>query len=267
MRALYINLDRAPGRRESMEAQAARLGLGLERIAATDGRTIPEAERLRMVAPEADPPLSSSEIGCYLSHMAAWRRIVAAGAPWGLVFEDDVCLADDIAVFAGDTGWIPADAEVVRLSSSLKPVTLAAAPAARVGGRDLLRLRSPALDLSGYLISATRAAAMLATPRHFVRPVDRFLIDPAGGVVVYQLYPSAVVQAKWADFAFLAAADAESQIQSEKVPRRRRGAGERARGELRNLWRKVIFPATLPLTQPFRPAARRVRVTPVPFRA
>jgi glycosyl transferase family 25 len=267
MRAVYINLDRAPGRRRSMEAQSDRFGLRLERIAAVDGREIDEAERQRLSPATAEAPLSRSELGCYRSHMLAWRAIVDAGEPWGLVFEDDVFLADDIAAFAADADWIPADAAVVRLSSNRLPVTLSVAPVGRHSGRELVRLRSATVDLGGYVIAAAHARMLLDRTRHYERPVDRLLLDPADGSVIYQLYPGAVVQAKWADFAFLPQADAASQIQNEKPPRRRRPLGAKLRGELRNLYARVIFPATLPLTQRFRPASRRLRVAPVPFRA
>jgi glycosyl transferase family 25 len=264
VRALYINLDRQPGRRASIEAQGARLGLALERIPAVDGRAIPEAERARLVPPDADPPLSASEVACTMSHMEAWRSIAASADPWGLVLEDDVFLAADLAAWAGDPGWIPPDAEVVRLASSHRPVRLDASPTLERGGRALVRLRSPALDLGGYLISARHAAAALAHPRPFARPVDRMLIVP-DRAVIYQLCPAAVVQAKYADFAFLAEDDAATQIQNERI-RRRRGAGEKLRGELRNLYAKAIAPAVLLLAQPFRPADRRLRIATVPFR-
>lgn len=37
----------------------------------------------------AHPDLTPGAVGCYLSHMQAWRCIADAGVPYGFVFEDD----------------------------------------------------------------------------------------------------------------------------------------------------------------------------------
>ena len=94
-----INLDRATARRAKMEAQFEAMGLTVTRVPAIDGKA--EAARL---APMADmpgfaklmgrPPLSA-ELGCYLSHLEVWQRLVDSGAEVGLVLEDDVVFHDD----------------------------------------------------------------------------------------------------------------------------------------------------------------------------
>jgi glycosyl transferase family 25 len=267
VRAFYINLARSPGRRENMEAQSARLGLGLERIDAVDGRAIPEEEHERLCpAPAEGVRLARSELACYRSHLLAWEAVVASGAPLGAVFEDDVFLADDTAAVLGDAGWIPADADVVRLSSNSQRLWLSPGPEGP-GGRRLMRLRAPTVDIGGYVIAARHAERLLASPERFVRPVDRLLLDPGGGAVIYQLSPSLAVQAKWAEFGFLTEAEARSQIQTEKPPRVRKPFGwAKVARELGAFRRKVLAPLVLPVTQAFRPASERLTVAAVPFR-
>jgi len=75
-----INLKRRPDRRESAQREFTREGLDVEFIDATDGG--PSGLRI-----------TPSEYGCADSHIRIWRDIVAKGHPWGLVFEDDVVLA------------------------------------------------------------------------------------------------------------------------------------------------------------------------------
>jgi glycosyl transferase family 25 len=267
VRAFYINLARSPGRRDNMEAQSARLGLGLERIDAVDGRLIPEGEHDRLCpVPAEGVRLARSELACYRSHLLAWGAVVASGEAWGAVFEDDVFLADDTGAALSDAGWIPGDADLVRLSSNSQKLTLSPGSEGP-GGRKLMRLRSPTVDIGGYVIAARHARRLLASPGRFERPVDRLLLDPRDGAVIYQMSPSLAVQAKWAEFGFLSEAEAKSQIQTERPPRRRKPFGwAKVARELGAFRRKVLFPIFLPVTQALRPASERLTVAAVPFR-
>lgn len=92
-----ISLTRAKKRRAVIVSQARRLGLKkLELVDAVDASTLSydqlaadglydHAESLRWHA----KGLTINEIACSLSHVACYRRIAAADAPWALVIEDD----------------------------------------------------------------------------------------------------------------------------------------------------------------------------------
>jgi len=92
-----INLDGSGDRLASATAQLSAADFPAERIEAFDGRG-----RAVETLPGYDPrgalrhmgrPLRGGEVGCYLSHVAAARRVVESGAPMALVFEDDLALA------------------------------------------------------------------------------------------------------------------------------------------------------------------------------
>lgn len=85
-----ISLASAPLRRERICRHLDGLGLEYELIEAVDGRLLSEQE-LRRLAGGADrfPP---GVVGCYASHLAAYRRILETGAEAGLILEDDVRL-------------------------------------------------------------------------------------------------------------------------------------------------------------------------------
>lgn len=91
-----INLDGSRDRLVSAVGQLAAAGLSAERIPAFDGRNQPVN-----ALPGYDPaaalrymgrPLRGGEVGCYLSHLAAARRVVDSGAPIGVVLEDDLAI-------------------------------------------------------------------------------------------------------------------------------------------------------------------------------
>ena len=84
-----------------MQAQFDRLSLSAEFVSAIDGRSLSEAEvaevyskwRTRFCSGKG---LSRGEIGCALSHIEFFRRVIANNVP-GFVFEDDVELSREVA--------------------------------------------------------------------------------------------------------------------------------------------------------------------------
>lgn len=271
MKRLVINLARSPERWRFMAAQSDRHGLGLTRLEAVDGTAIAETEVRRLCAPDAfGRRLTRFELACYFSHMAAWRAVADSAAAFGAVFEDDVFLAEDIAMFLGSPDWVPADADVVKLTANDVKVHLSARARPTLSGRVLHHLRSRTVDAGGYVVSARYARRLLAAGGHFAEPVDRVLLDPSRGATLYQLVPGVCVQGKWADFDFLPHAERGSLVQLDK-PRKTRTLAtaigpRKIRSEARNLWRKTLFPALLPVLQTFTPEAERIVVAAVAFR-
>lgn len=100
MRVFVINLARSVERRRKMQSQFERLSLPFEFINAVDGRGLSNSEiaavyskwRARLCHGRG---LSRGEIGCTLSHIKFWRRVVAENSS-GFVFEDDVQLGPDV---------------------------------------------------------------------------------------------------------------------------------------------------------------------------
>jgi len=91
-----INLKRDVARRDFMVEQLERLGLPYELIEAVDGSTLSE-EEMSIVSPELSEQriyrqLTHGEIGCALSHIRLWERMVREDIPEVLIFEDDVLI-------------------------------------------------------------------------------------------------------------------------------------------------------------------------------
>jgi glycosyl transferase family 25 len=140
-----------------MEAQLAARGLAFERLGhdfrGLDRREIRRwyAERLPTVRPPAYT-LSGAELGCWASHLSAWARIHASGAPAGTVLEDDVLLAADFARSAGILEHDLGGFDLVYLGTSSR--NLSHRRAVMVGG---LRVHAPVglvVNTWGYVVSA-----------------------------------------------------------------------------------------------------------------
>jgi len=101
MKALLINLDKRPDRREFMEKQLQRLGLEWERIPGVDGMALSE-EEIGTLYDEASAmkehgvPLTRGHIGCSLAHARAYEYVVDNNLPAALILEDDVVLPDTV---------------------------------------------------------------------------------------------------------------------------------------------------------------------------
>jgi GR25 family glycosyltransferase involved in LPS biosynthesis len=81
---ILISLDTAHERREGMTAQFAAHGLSCERLG-FDGRGISTSAAAQAVADLQPgltfaPRLSGAEVGCWISHLLPWRRLLASRA-------------------------------------------------------------------------------------------------------------------------------------------------------------------------------------------
>lgn len=87
MKTYIINLKNSIDRRNHIEKQLRQNNIPYEIVEAVDGRLIPEKElnRIREENPEQLP----TEVGCMLSHLKVYRRIVDSGEPYALILEDD----------------------------------------------------------------------------------------------------------------------------------------------------------------------------------
>lgn len=97
VRCFLINLDRSPDRLATMDARLRALALPYERVPGVDGLKLPDAEfAWQTRVNRFYKPLSRGEVGCHLSHLEALKRLVASGAPYALILEDDAELPDGL---------------------------------------------------------------------------------------------------------------------------------------------------------------------------
>lgn len=91
-----INLDRSKDRLEIINAELKKLTIPYTRIPAVDGNNLKDTAPAHFEVGEATPifkrELTIREIGCSMSHLKVYEKIVEAGHTYTLILEDDVCL-------------------------------------------------------------------------------------------------------------------------------------------------------------------------------
>jgi glycosyl transferase family 25 len=186
-----INLARRPDRLAFMTAQAEKFGLTLTRLEAVDAKTAEPALIDRWFLPGG--PLGKIPRGdqcCSLSHRMAWQALVASGAPYAAVLEDDVALKAGADFALGTQGWIPDGIDLIKLEHYGPPGQSVLLSDFREVGRGfrLARLRSRHTGAAAYILSRRAAELLLAIPR-FDLPVDHLLFNPNNSSIFRRLEP------------------------------------------------------------------------------
>lgn len=163
---LYINRDRDEARRVALEQNLASAKLDAIRIKAVEGRDLPK-EIAHLFPPSA---LKHGEVGCYGSHLMAWRHIVENDLPYALVLEDDAAVGPDFGSILDEVLAVaPAGWDFIHMALARQR---ACRPLVRLsGGRTLVRFSRVPASTRGYLISNAGA-------RKLLKPVSRmFPVD------------------------------------------------------------------------------------------
>lgn len=162
MQAYVINLARSTDRRKHIITQLRRTGIPYEIINAVDGREL-DANDNKLIDPvvlsaESTEPARGQpdynenaaywqrprlenmcRVGCALSHLSVYRRVLVKGLDHALVLEDDTQLPRDLARLAEAVGEQMTGAEVVLLHfTSAGPCRVTAKAAVKLPSSRLL---------------------------------------------------------------------------------------------------------------------------------
>lgn len=97
MKAFIINLDSSTERRVTIAAQCQKAGINYEFIRAVNGKQLSDEEIAQHTQP-LNYAFKAGEIGCALSHLSIYRKIVDENIPQALILEDDALLTDHLPV-------------------------------------------------------------------------------------------------------------------------------------------------------------------------
>ncbi|MBN9218244.1 MAG: glycosyltransferase family 25 protein [Mesorhizobium sp.] len=241
MKCLVINLDRSPDRLVHMTAEFNRIGTAFERVVAVDGYSHPELEQQPQHPMYGARQLSSSEIACLHSHRACWSIISRGDAPHGAVFEDDVVFSANAGHLLSGSGWIPADADIVKLETYFRKTTIHRTGIPAGHGFSTFRLFKFHPGTGGYIISRQAARDLLDATEKMNFTADDLVFNPAfsnlSSRTIYQLAPALCAQGQFVDSM---AAGLPSLLDQERetkwassglATKRRRPVGERLRTE------------------------------------
>ncbi|PNS10315.1 hypothetical protein COO59_17820 [Mixta theicola] len=93
MKVFVINLDGNYERREKTEKQCDINNIKYEVISAVDGKALPTGLMPLVVHDYPRCALTRGEIGCALSHLSIYARMIAENIPNALVLEDDALIS------------------------------------------------------------------------------------------------------------------------------------------------------------------------------
>lgn len=168
-----INLDRSEQRRTQMERRLADIGLAFTRLPAMDGKAR-WAELLPSVDVDAfqrnvGRDLMQGEIGCYHSHLQAWRSLIDSDCHTLLVLEDDVVFGDDFLqalqqALAHRDYWDMLNFNKIRAKQPVRQ--------AQLGSYSLNAYMGPLTGMGAYLISRDAALRLLPSMLPIILPID-----------------------------------------------------------------------------------------------
>jgi glycosyl transferase, family 25 len=177
-KAFILHLERAVSREPAVRSLVASLPIESEVLSAVDGagltpQEIDRAAARRRFQPRYPFALTRTEVGAFLSHRAAWRRIVDDALDFAVIFEDDAEI--DPASFAGLIAFVAAERpawDYVLMPA--KPIRNGAVVASR-GAFSLIRPDAPPLRAIAQIVSLAAAKRLLERTLPFDRPVDTLL--------------------------------------------------------------------------------------------
>ncbi len=117
-----INLDKNKARLENSARQLDAENIAFTRIDAVNGWAMDEKQienvyDARAARQRYKYQLIKPEIGCYLSHMEAWRIIAESGENGGFVFEDDFEIVSPLSPILEQLSDADQDWDIVKLFS------------------------------------------------------------------------------------------------------------------------------------------------------
>lgn len=189
-----INMECSIERLNDVKHQLDALNLSFSRINATVGAELSDKEIALAYDQNRNKShhhrdLTKGEIGCYMSHRAAWQAIIEQDSEFALVLEDDISVNDNIIncfkLITKSVGW-----DILKLSDTenVKP-----ANHKRLNSEfELVSYNKVPNRTMAYLITRQAAQKMLSQTRFF-RPIDVDVQCYADfGVTVCGLRPNCV---------------------------------------------------------------------------
>jgi glycosyl transferase, family 25 len=177
-KAFILHLERASSRAATVQALRASMAIESEVLAAVDGahltqQEVDQAYARRRFRPTYPFPLTRTEVGVFLSHRLAWRRIVDDALDFAFIFEDDAEI--EPVAFAALVEFVtlerPAWDYVLLPAQPIRNGT----PVASRGGLTLLRPNAPPLRAIAQIVSLAAVRRLLDRTLPFDRPVDTML--------------------------------------------------------------------------------------------
>lgn len=201
MRAFVISLARATERRSHMASQMACLGIPFEFFDGVDGHLLDDQEIGRVyddarARTTSWGPLNRGEIGCALSHIGVWRKLIEEDIPYALVLEDDAVLDPAVVDVLEALPPLLGAADVVALvKTNDNTFFFHQAPLPR--RRRLVYVNQPFYTAAGYVVTCGAAQRLVRHALPLTVPIDFWYHDTGfrGVVPIRAVHPPVAAQA------------------------------------------------------------------------
>lgn len=189
IKSYVINLDCDIERLNFFKQNFARLNLQFERIPAVDGRKYSEEDYQQFMRerPRKDKTWRRGQMGCFLSHYAAWEKIARGDERFGVVFEDDIHISDDLKLVLDNDQWIPDNIDVIRLDAPTCRVKLSRSPVLVYRERKAYEVSSTTWCCGGYILGKQAAQRLIDVPVQDHEPSDVLMYSYTDSVIAREL--------------------------------------------------------------------------------
>lgn len=172
-----INLDQCTDRLRNCSERLSQQGLSFERISACKGDALTLNQKYEHYCKFENlakyyRPLTSGEIGCYLSHREAWKRIAEGEAPYGIVLEDDIVVKEDMRLAINAIDNLRADWQLIKLAPYKNRTRKIVYKCSVANNFDLVIHDKPMSGCAASAITKVAAKRLLEQTSRFGRPVD-----------------------------------------------------------------------------------------------
>lgn len=191
--AIYINLDTDNERRVAMETALRNNDIPFERLSAVLGAGLSDVE-LAKTCPKRQmwwrkEPLSNGEIGCFLSHVAALRRVADGEDRHVCILEDDVNVDEKLGGILKRL-CIKDGVGIVKLEGSTGPVPRIGVTIARDEDARLAVYGLPKWRAGAYIVEQSAARQLVERMQKMYGPLDQMIYEPwRTGIIVAEYRP------------------------------------------------------------------------------
>ncbi|WP_169902832.1 glycosyltransferase family 25 protein [Paraferrimonas sedimenticola] len=173
---LVINMTANQQRWQSISGQLDALGLPYQRVEAVVGKELSETELANIYQSKANrakyhKALNAGEIGCYMSHIACWERMLELGWDWALILEDDALLQNNLLSCIDALPKIQAPWDCIKLSCGSRQKSVLQRTHLATDCQ-LTQARKLNATTTGQFVSRQGAQKLLAHALPIARPVD-----------------------------------------------------------------------------------------------
>jgi glycosyl transferase, family 25 len=193
-----LSLERARERREFVKRGFVDLGVAFELIDAVDGSRLTDDQRRRYSHVrsliEVGRGLTAGDLGCSLSHLAVYQRMVDEQVPEVVVLEDDAQPTTDLLALLEAESSFPPDWDVVSFRPLFRRGSIPVGAPLLDGKYRICSYRRNPYGTSCYLLRLSAAARLLRVGYPVRMPPDDLIFRrrPAG-LRMYGIQPGATV--------------------------------------------------------------------------